>query len=247
MSGSLFMEQYTTRALIEPSRSRKENPLPADAFLVFTPEDVALLKTHWPCSPYGRRLFLSDVALCSGDAHEVALIGPMLGAPQAVLVLEKIIALGVRRVIAYGWCGSLQPHVNIGDVIIPEGAHSEEGTSAHYPVATSPTPSQALVRRLENALESERRVKVHRGFVWSTDAPYRETEEKVLFYQRAGVLGVDMEMSALFTVAAFRQIDVAGLLVVSDDLSQLRWRHGFRDFRFQETRKLIPTLLRHLF
>jgi hypothetical protein len=49
-----------------------------------------------------------------------------------------------------------------------------------------------------------------------------------------------MEMAALLTVAAFRRIDLAGALVVSDDLSRLVWRHGFRDPRFLQTRKLLP-------
>ena len=205
------------------------------------------MKTDGEWIPYGRRLFLTDVAIGTGDGSPVALVGPMIGAPQAVLVLEKIIALGVRRVIAYGWCGSLQPHVAIGDVVLPDGAHSEEGTSAHYPILSSPAPSAGLLRHLETTLRSDPSLTVHKGPVWSTDAPYRETEDKVRLYQRMGVLCVDMEMSALFTVATFRGIDLAGVLVVSDDLSQLKWRHGFRNPRFQEMRKRLPRLLKSLF
>lgn len=241
------MEKVAPRALIEPARSKKDIPLPADGFLVFTSEDMAGMKAQWASARRVRRLFLSDVVVCTGEEPPVALVGPVIGAPQAVLVLEKIIALGVHRVIAYGWCGSLQPRVSIGDVLVPETAHSEEGTSAHYPIPEAPAPSPGLLRRLEAALRSDGNLTVHKGAVWSTDAPYRETEEKVRFFQERGVLGVDMEMSALFTVAAFRGIDLAGVLVVSDDLSRLTWRHGFRDPRFRETRKRLPALLRRLF
>jgi purine-nucleoside phosphorylase len=79
---------------------------------------------------------------------------------------------------------------------------------------------------------------LHEGLVWSTDAPYRETLGKVMAYQAQGVLGVDMETSALFTLAAYRRIDLAVALVVSDDLSLLKWVHGFRDPRFSEARQL---------
>lgn len=242
-----FMEKAAPKALIEPARSKKDIPLPADALFVFTPEDMPLMKAQWSSARRAQRLFLSDVVLCPGEGPAVALVGPVIGAPQAVLLLEKMIVLGVRRVIAYGWCGSLQPHVSIGDVVMPVAVHSEEGTSAHYPIPEAPAPSPSLLRRLEAALHSDGHFAVHKGSVWSTDAPYRETEDKVRFFQERGVLGVDMEMSALFTVAAFRGIDLAGVLVVSDDLSRLTWRHGFRDPRFQETRKRLPVLLRRLF
>ncbi len=238
------MEKPVSKALIEPTRSRKDIPLPADAFLVFTHQDMALMKSLWPQRHQRPSLFLSEVLVGEGDGSPVALVGPMIGSPQAVLVLEKMIALGVRRVIAYGWCGSLQPHVLIGDVVLPEAAYSEEGTSPHYPISIPPTPSRTLIQIIEKTLQKEKDFTVHKGFVWSTDAPYRETEEKVRFYQEKGVLGVDMETSALFTVAAFRGIDLAAVLVVSDDLSHLRWRHGFRDARFQQTRKRLPELLR---
>ncbi|MEJ5365190.1 MAG: nucleoside phosphorylase [Desulfosoma sp.] len=241
------MEKAVPKALIEPARSKKDVPLPADAFLVFTAEDMKLMKAQWASCRRAQRLFLSDVILCTGDGPPAALVGPLIGAPQAVLVLEKMIALGVRRVIAYGWCGSLQPQVAIGHVVLPEAVHSEEGTSAHYPIPGAPGPSPELFRRLEAALRSDPHLTVHKGSVWSTDAPYRETEEKVRFFQERGVLGVDMEMSALFTAAAFRGIDLAGVLVVSDDLSRLTWRHGFRDPQFQETRNRLPERLRRLF
>jgi uridine phosphorylase len=77
---------------------------------------------------------------------------------------------------------------------------------------------------------------IHRGTVWSTDAPFRETVGKVGAYQAAGVLAVDMETSALFAVARFRGIRLASLLVVSDELSSLSWRPGFKDPRFQAIR-----------
>jgi purine-nucleoside phosphorylase len=80
---------------------------------------------------------------------------------------------------------------------------------------------------------------VHRGRVWSIDAPYRETVRKVVRYRQEGILGVDMETSALFTVARYRGIDLACVLVVSDDLSTLQWVHGFKDPRFLEARKRV--------
>ncbi|MGB5748539.1 MAG: purine-nucleoside phosphorylase, partial [Desulfobacterales bacterium] len=61
---------------------------------------------------------------------------------------------------------------------------------------------------------------------------YRETKEKVDYYQKQGVLAVEMEASALFSVAQFRQVELCAMLVVSDELSSLKWRPGFRDQQF---------------
>jgi len=163
----------------------------------------------------------------------------MIGAPQAVLVLERLIALGVTDVLAIGWCGSLQPNVRIGDVVLPVSAVSEEGTSGHYPLDISqPGPSFDLLNPLERALEG-RGLQVHKGGVWSTDAPFREMKSKVLKYQEEGLLAVDMETSALFTVSHFRSVRLAVAMVVSDELSTLKWHHGFMDVRFKESREWL--------
>ena len=67
---------------------------------------------------------------------------------MAVLTLEKLVALGARALIVYGWCGSLNASLRIGDVLLPTWAVSDEGTSAHYPVegrAESHGPSRTLL------------------------------------------------------------------------------------------------------
>jgi len=230
-------------AVIEPQKGRREEGLPASGILIFTPQDLGLfLRCFAPPPRKSHKIFLVDVFSGSYGNTPMALAGPMMGAPQAVLVLEKLIALGVRSVIAVGWCGSLQPHVRVGDLILPRATVSEEGTSNHYPCAeTHPGPSPELVQPLREAFLSELHG-AHEGTVWSTDAPYRETKAKVLGYQKQGVLAVDMESSALFAVASFRGIRLAVVLIVSDELFSLKWVHGFKDGKFRQTREKVAEL-----
>lgn len=225
-------------AVIDPRRGKREKGLPPSAVLIFTPQDLSLFFRCFPEPPRrSHRIYLSDVYTADHRGTPLALAGPMLGAPQTILVLEKLIALGVQDVLAVGWCGSLQPEVQIGDVVLPLGAVSEEGTSRHYPVAVAePAPSEALRRPLRAAL-IDRGLRVHEGRIWSTDAPFRETVGKVRTYQSQGVLAVEMETSALFTVACYRGIRLAVALVVSDALATLKWVHGFREERFLRTRE----------
>jgi purine-nucleoside phosphorylase len=77
----------------------------------------------------------------------------------------------------------------------------------------------------------------HFGPIWTTDAFYRETPEQVRHYQSRGLLGVDLELAALFAVGRFRQVAVAGLLVVSDELADLTWRPGFKSPAFRQGRR----------
>jgi uridine phosphorylase len=224
--------------VIDPKRGRHEESLPRLAVLVFSPEDLASFSACFSQPPRrSHKLYLSEVFIGNCNGAPIALAGPMLGAPQTVLVLEKMIALGARKFIAVGWCGSLRAEVRIGDIVLPSGAICEEGTSNHYP-GVECAPSSQLSGSLKSALSSTGRP-IHEGTVWTTDAPFRETCAKVKAFQSQGILSVDMETSALFAVSRFRGVDLAAVLIVSDDLSGLHWVHGFRNPAFHESRKRV--------
>jgi uridine phosphorylase len=231
-------------AIIEPRRGKREQELPSAAILVFTPYDLeTCIRSLHQHQQQTQKIYLTDLHTGVYQGAPVALAGPMLGAPQAVLVMEKLIVLGVRRIVAFGWCGSLQPQVRIGDVVLPNGAVSDEGTSRQYPVAAGRAgPSTELLQRLLQGLQGNFDG-VHQGMIWSTDAPYRETVGKVLDYQQQGVLAVDMEVAALFAVAHFRNIELAAVLAVSDELHDLTWRHGFKEARFLQTRDKLTRIV----
>lgn len=163
---------------------------------------------------------------------EVTLYGPGQSAPMAVMALERCAAQGCRYFIMLGVCGSLRSEVKTGDFIIPVSSLIEEGTSAHYNPSEHPAEAApGVVEALRKALQSEG-AEWHEGRVWTTDAIYRETKSKVREYGEAGMLGVEMEVSALFTAGGYRGVEVGALLVVSDELFDLKWRPGFSSPRF---------------
>lgn len=61
------------------------------------------------------------------------------------------------------------------------------------------------------------------GKVWTTDAIYRETRQKVDRRRAEGCVVVEMEAAAFFAVARFRGIRFAQLLYGGDDLSGSEW------------------------
>jgi uridine phosphorylase len=232
-------------SLIQPRKRPNDPAVGPDVLLVLTPDDL----DHLLHLNHERELASYDMGffrVYQVRDHErgaLTLCGPFIGAPQAVMGMEKLIALGAKDLWALGWCGSLQPDLRIGHLVIPTSAISEEGTSPHYPVRENkPHTNQALNQILEAALRSKG-LPYSMGEVWTTDAPYRETRTKVKAYQEQNVLAVEMEMSALMTVALYRSVRLAALLVVSDELSDLKWHAGFRDPGFNANRRLAGQVL----
>ncbi len=229
-------------AIINPTREPWDPPVTDRVILTFTLPDYRYLCRLMQAAEQPRYIYNCALRAGCWEGQTITLMAPALGAPYAVMVLEKLIALGACMVLALGWCGSLQSHVVIGDLVLPTATVSTEGTSRHYPLNGPPDPDAGLVRILHNLLETTD-ARWQEGTVWSTDGFYRETVDLVQRYQAQGVLGVDMEMAALFTLGQFRRVPVAGLLVVSDELASLHWNPGYRSERFRRARDRAARLV----
>jgi purine-nucleoside phosphorylase len=162
------------------------------------------------------------------EGKTFSLFGTPLGCPQAALMLERLIAMGAEKILVFGCCGSLQPDLGVGHLVIPAEALGEEGTSCHYPLPKGVrAKADEKVSRLCLEKSREKNFQVASGKVWTTDALFRETRGKIKRYSKMGLLAVEMEMSALFTIAAYRKVHLGGLMVVSDELASLKWKTGF--------------------
>jgi len=226
-------------ALINPKQEAGEERVSARVIIACTGPDYQLLSRWVGANQSSRHLWGCRVRSGTWAAQPVTVAGPVLGAPYAAMVLEKLIALGAKAVLVLGWCGSLQPHVRLGSLVLPKVVRAEDGTSPHYRLGPGDlTPSPVLCRFLEEYFrQGHAAVPWHAGSVWTTDAFYRETLAAVQYYQGQGVLAVDLETAALFAVGQFRGIAVAGLLAVSDELFRLTWRPGFRSEPLLQARK----------
>jgi uridine phosphorylase len=150
--------------------------------------------------------------------RRVSLFHAPLGAPGTVMMMEELIVSGARTFIGLGWAGSLQPYAPVGTFLVPTGCVREEGTSFHYfDASVELTPHAGMVELLRQEAEVQN-VPVFPGTLWTTDAPYRELVSKVESYAQEGVLGVDMETSAMYALGAYRGVKVCNFLVVSDEL-----------------------------
>ncbi|MFZ0133198.1 MAG: nucleoside phosphorylase [Desulfobacterales bacterium] len=242
---------FSDDAVVKPVKGRRTPETGRFAVLVATAVDLdQLVRALGLAAPAPHRLFTSRVYVHRTDGAEpVTLVGPMVGAPYAVMLLETLLAWGVRHFFFLGWCGAVSPALKTGDLLVPTAALIDEGTSVHYrdPGRLPPVsyPSPRAVDRIRQLLNGENG-RLHAGAVWTTDAIFRETPAKIRHFQAEGALAVDMETSALFSAAGFRGVDLGALLVVSDELSSLHWRPGFKTEAFTTGRSRACEVIEHL-
>lgn len=224
------------KSIVFPVKHRRDLELSKSVLLIPSPWEFRLAVDHFhlkkeKASPID---FASHYSLLH-NKKKVSLAGPCLGAPAAVMLLEKIAVLGTKKVFILGCCGSLQENIRIGDIIIPEEAIRDEGTSFHYAEKGFAPRAEKKITGLISKTCEEEGISYEKGKIWTTDAPYRETEKRVKHFQKENALGVDMELSALFTVAHLKKIELGGLLIVSDELFSLTWNKGFHTEKFKSS------------
>jgi len=224
--------------IINPIKSKGEPDLPGTGILAVNPSDSSGFARL--ASQFGlKKHAFFNAQLSSNSSFFLA--GPAVGAPMAVICLEKLIALGASRIVVYGWCGALNPSLRVGELFVPTGGLSEEGTSVHY--QSKNTGSIDFLRlQLVDALNREG-YQPKQGPIWTTDAVYRETREKVERYSDQGILAVDMEYTALCSVAAFRRVNLAAVMLVSDELFHREWAPRFQYKKFRtDSRRVLEKL-----
>ena len=221
-----YKNKHTEAALFNPEdyvnwKKIKKSPVkkPTKYILIYYPR---LLK-------YFRRNFSSKkinyYSLITIHQHKdigvVLMTG--IGSPHATTVLEELIALGGKEFLNIGSAGGLQ---NFG-VFLCDKAIRDEGTSHHYiSHGKYSYPDKNLTKKLRNSIKKQS-LKFEQGATWTIDAPYRETKTEIKHYKKQGVKTVEMEASALFTVAKLRKVKIAAAFVVSDILGEEKWEPKF--------------------
>ena len=219
--------------VISPRRRKHERSIPARGLFFATSADAGAAHQRLLAAGGEEHPFFMSRLTVAKDGDFFA-AGPAVGAPFATLCLEKMIVLGARRIIFYGWCGSIVPELPIGGIVIGDEAVSGEGTSQYYPLPKPARPARDLQQEIVGYCAG-RGLAAQLATIWSTDALYREGRRQLgRLRQEQGVHAVDMEYSALCAVAAFRQIELAGVFVVSDELFTASWRPGFSCDEFRD-------------
>jgi DeoD family purine-nucleoside phosphorylase len=151
------------------------------------------------------------------NGKPVSVQGTGMGCPGATIVFEELIQLGCKKLIRVGTCGGLQPHHALGDLIVALTAVPADSTAMHL-VANEPHCPTASWDLIHEAVHIAKHADqhLHVGPIVSSDLFYNPNEGQYERWSQRGVLAVEMEAAALFTVAALRGVQSACLLCVSD-------------------------------
>ena len=199
------------------------------------PEKIILEGTWWHKSRYPMRLeYLSNVReLKFPDMYLGEYQGQKImfccayGAPRAVEPVHIFGVLGSKKVIQIGSCGGLQKSIKTGDVVIPTSSFIGEGASQYYGQSTKSTPTHSLVDSAQAALSSFGPT-THLGPHISTSALLQQPVDQIKRWEEAGLFGVDMETSAVFSAAEYFDMQRVSMLFVWDELLEGRtWLHEF--------------------
>ena len=168
----------------------------------------------WPC-------YHTALTLFTAGEERMGAIPKAVGGPFAVLVAEQLFAAGCRLLISITSAGQIVAAGPLPYFVLIDRALRDEGTSLHYvPPAPFADAPEHLSGPIAAALGTTR-PPVVRGAVWTTDAPFRETEAAIARAHAAGVLAVEMEAAALYCFATARQRDVICFAHVTNQLAQI--------------------------
>ena len=216
-------------ALINPSTLLEKRDLPEACVMIFYTSVINKLKSEgllqkaYELAPYGATILPVDIFVANTPLGDISVVFPGIGAPIASAILEELIALGCRKFVACGSGGVLKSELKRGTVVIPSYAVRDEGTSYHYlPPSRTVEMNPEVVEKMERVLKKHH-INYEIGKTWTTDAFYRETKNKIAKRKAENCIMVEMECSALMSVAKFRDVPFGQYLGAGDDVSGNEW------------------------
>ena len=155
------------------------------------------------------------------EGHEYGIVGCAVGAAFAVLVAEELFASGCRLLVSVTSAGQIAPAQVPPYFVVVDRALRDEGTSYHYLPASEFSEADVELTEVAREALSAAGMSVRVGSSWTTDAPFRETEEAIEAALRAGILAVEMEAAALYAFAKSRRRSVLCFAHVTNQMGRI--------------------------
>jgi len=213
----------TKTAKLEPAAYAKQKLSANKLVITYFPEVMEKLIAEEIILPEARIRGENPIMLYwFSGSDTLILLGPV-GCPACGRILEIVHAMGVDKVMFCGGGGVLDKNIEVGQLLVVDGAIRDEGFSYHYiepsrTIYTDPAVTEKIVRYLEG-----RNISYLRGLTWTTDAIFRETPDAIARRKQEGAKIVEMEQAACIAVSQFRGFVYGALLYGGDDLSQSEW------------------------
>ena len=150
----------------------------------------------------------------------VSVQGTGMGMPShGIYVHELINMYGAKKLIRVGSCGSFQSSVKVRDVVMGLSASTNSSMvpQRFEGMSFAPTADWRLIKAASETA-TELGIDLKAGPILSSDSFYDDKPDTWKLWARYGVLAVEMEAAALYTIAARFGVQALCLLTVSDSL-----------------------------
>ena len=168
----------------------------------------------WPC--YHTQLDAFELA-----GRTAGIVGCAVGAPFAVLIAEELFASGCSFLISLTSAGQIVAAGPTPYFVIIDRALRDEGTSYHYAAPTEYGEADPQVVRIAAHALKSKGLQAIVGPTWTTDAPFRETDQAIDAAKRRGILAVEMEAAALYAFAMANKRRVLCLAHVTNTMGRV--------------------------
>jgi purine-nucleoside phosphorylase len=152
------------------------------------------------------------------EGKRVSVQGTGMGVPSISIYANELVRFyGVKKLIRVGTCGAYQPHVQVRDIVLALAASTDSNTNRirFRGMDFAPAADFALLQAAYDAAVAMG-IKPKVGTVFTTDTFYGDDTEAKTIWQKYGILAVEMETSALYTIAAKFGVSALSILTVSD-------------------------------
>lgn len=154
------------------------------------------------------------------EGKRISIQGTGMGMPTTSIYAHELINdYGVKNLIRVGTCGAIQPEIGLGQVIIAQSGSTDSNMNriTFHGLDYAPTANFDLLHR---AHEVAQRLGIAPlvGNVFSSDTFYDSNKNRWDVWASHGVLAVEMETAALYTLAARFGVNALSILTVSDNI-----------------------------
>jgi uridine phosphorylase len=168
----------------------------------------------WAC-------YHTDLYVFRCDGQQYGIVSCAVGAAFAVLVAEELFASGCQFLLSMTSAGQILPIRTPPYFIVIDRALRDEGTSYHYLPPSDYSEADPLLTELARGALDAAGFSVQIGSTWTTDAPFRETQEAIDAALQMGILAVEMEAAALYAFAKARGRSVLCFAHVTNQMGRI--------------------------
>lgn len=149
----------------------------------------------------------------------ISVQGTGMGIPSISIYIHELMEeYGVQNLIRVGTCGAYHSDIHVRDIILAQGATTDSQVNRNIfgGIDYAPLADFGMLKDAYELCEAKE-LPVRVGNVFTSDAFYRENpQETTALLEKYGVLGVEMETTALYTIAAKFKRKAMSILTVSD-------------------------------